>query len=129
VLVTARLEDAVNVFARLQAAVAENVRDPDGRPVNITFGWAEGDTDCDLQTLTHAADAMLLERKATSRRSRTGSVAERESPLGAAEAYGRADQPRDDQRDGGQTHSARRKPREAFRGEPGADACRASGSC
>jgi diguanylate cyclase (GGDEF)-like protein len=51
------------VFARLEAAVAEQVRAPDGTAVRITFGWASGDAATDLRTLTEAADAALLTRK------------------------------------------------------------------
>jgi diguanylate cyclase (GGDEF)-like protein len=56
-------EEAAAMLERLEAAVAEQVRAPDGVPVEITFGWAEGGPDADLITLTHKADAMLLERK------------------------------------------------------------------
>jgi diguanylate cyclase (GGDEF)-like protein len=65
-----RLAEAARVFARLEAAVATEVRDPDGLPVVITFGWAEGGPDADLLTLTRAADAMLLARKVRPVRSR-----------------------------------------------------------
>jgi diguanylate cyclase (GGDEF)-like protein len=55
---------AAEVFARLEAAVADAVRDPDGRAVRISFGWAAGGVDTDLRTLTERADAGLLARKA-----------------------------------------------------------------
>jgi diguanylate cyclase (GGDEF)-like protein len=58
-------EAAAAVLERLEAAVAERVRDPGGAAVRITFGWAcsEGVGDCDLRTLTERADAALLRRK------------------------------------------------------------------
>jgi diguanylate cyclase (GGDEF)-like protein len=58
-------EAAATVLERLEAAVAERVRDPDGAAVRITFGSAcsEGVGDCDLRTLTERADAALLRRK------------------------------------------------------------------
>jgi diguanylate cyclase (GGDEF)-like protein len=56
-------EPARLVFERLEAAVPEQVRDPDGTPVRITFGWASGDAGTDLRTLTESADAALLARK------------------------------------------------------------------
>jgi diguanylate cyclase (GGDEF)-like protein len=55
---------AAEVFARLEAAVADAVRDPDGRAVRISFGWAAGGAETDLRTLTERADAGLLARKA-----------------------------------------------------------------
>jgi diguanylate cyclase (GGDEF)-like protein len=55
------------VFERLEAAVASGVRDPDGAPVTITFGWAGGDAGTDLRTLTARADAELLRRKPSRR--------------------------------------------------------------
>jgi diguanylate cyclase (GGDEF)-like protein len=56
-------ETAATVFERLQTAVADHARDPDGEPVRITFGWASGDGDTDLRTLTARADAALRDRK------------------------------------------------------------------
>jgi two-component system, cell cycle response regulator len=55
-------EHAALVFERLEAAVAD-VTDPAGSPLTITFGWAIGDAETDLRTLTEQADAALLERK------------------------------------------------------------------
>ncbi len=52
---------------RLETAVAANVRDPEGAPVGITFGWASGDAGIDLRTLTARADADLLRRKPSRR--------------------------------------------------------------
>jgi diguanylate cyclase (GGDEF)-like protein len=51
------------VFARLEAAVADEVADPAGAPVAITFGLAAGTPDTTLLALTEAADAALLARK------------------------------------------------------------------
>ena len=55
--------DAAAVFARLEAAVADEIRDPAGRPVRITFGWSEEGPGADLRTLTETADSALLTRK------------------------------------------------------------------
>jgi diguanylate cyclase (GGDEF)-like protein len=64
VLLPGTAEDAAPaIFERLEAAVAEHVRDPGGAPVRITFGWAGGDAGTDLRTLTARADATLLRRK------------------------------------------------------------------
>jgi diguanylate cyclase (GGDEF)-like protein len=54
---------AREVFARLEAAVAGEVSDPTGAPVEITFGWAAGTPDGGLRTLTETADAALRGRK------------------------------------------------------------------
>ena len=54
---------ADEIFERLQAAVADQVRSPDGAPVGITFGWAGGGPATTLQELTAQADADLLARK------------------------------------------------------------------
>ena len=54
---------ADEIFERLQAAVADQVRSPDGAPVRITFGWAGGGPATTLQELTAQADADLLARK------------------------------------------------------------------
>jgi len=59
---------ADEVFARLEAAVAGEVADPLGAPVEITFGWAVGAPGTDLGALTEAADAALRARKPASRR-------------------------------------------------------------
>ena len=61
-------EPAHQIFERLERAVADHVRDPDGTPIRITFGWAGGDGDTDLRTLTALADAALLSRKPSSAR-------------------------------------------------------------
>jgi diguanylate cyclase (GGDEF)-like protein len=63
------VEAAPAIFERLEAAVAGQVRAPDGAPVHITFGWAGGDADTDLRTLTARADATLLRRKTALRSS------------------------------------------------------------
>ncbi|HET8757856.1 MAG TPA: GGDEF domain-containing protein [Solirubrobacteraceae bacterium] len=55
---------ARGVLERLEAAVADAVRDPSGAPVTITFGHAAGGPDAELRALTSAADAALLARKA-----------------------------------------------------------------
>jgi diguanylate cyclase (GGDEF)-like protein len=57
-------DEARNVLGRLEAAVAETVLDPGGDPVTITFGFAAGGPEVELRTLTSAADAALLARKA-----------------------------------------------------------------
>jgi diguanylate cyclase (GGDEF)-like protein len=57
-------DEARGVLDRLEAAVAEAVLDPAGAPVTITFGFAAGGPDVELRTLTSAADAALLARKA-----------------------------------------------------------------
>ena len=54
------------ILRRLESAVAADVRDPDGAPVRISFGWAGGHGRSDLRTLTAHADAALLRRKAAS---------------------------------------------------------------
>jgi diguanylate cyclase (GGDEF)-like protein len=54
---------APGLLERLEAAVAEAVRDPDGAPVRISFGWAAGGPEVALRTLTSQADAALLARK------------------------------------------------------------------
>jgi diguanylate cyclase (GGDEF)-like protein len=54
---------AGEVFARLEAAVAAEVSDPTGAPVEITFGWATGAAGSDLHSLTEAADTALRARK------------------------------------------------------------------
>jgi len=64
----ATADQACLVLDRLEAAVRAGVQDPDGVPVGITFGWAAGGPEIDLQTLTRQADAVLLARK-TSRAS------------------------------------------------------------
>ena len=61
-------ERAQEIFERLEAVVADLARDPDGASVRITFGWASGDAETDLQTLMAAADAALLRRKPASTR-------------------------------------------------------------
>jgi diguanylate cyclase (GGDEF)-like protein len=58
-----RPEAADEVFARLAAAVAAEVADPTGAPVEITFGWAAGAPGSDPRALTEAADAALRARK------------------------------------------------------------------
>ena len=60
--------DAARVFERLEAAVTAEVRDPEGRPVGVTFGWAAGGPEVGLQSLTAAADADLLKRKPSRQR-------------------------------------------------------------
>jgi diguanylate cyclase (GGDEF)-like protein len=59
----ATADEARAVLDRLEAAVANAVRDPDGSPVTITFGCAAGGPEAELRTLTSAADAALLARK------------------------------------------------------------------
>ena len=54
---------ADEIFERLEAALADQVRSPDGVPVRITFGWAGGGPATTLQDLTAQADADLLARK------------------------------------------------------------------
>ena len=61
-------EWAQEIFERLEAVVPDEARDPDGAPVRITFGWASGDADTDLQSLMAAADAALRRRKPASAR-------------------------------------------------------------
>jgi diguanylate cyclase (GGDEF)-like protein len=56
-------DEAQPVLERLEAAVAASVREPDGAPVTITFGWAVGDRETELRALTSEADAALLARK------------------------------------------------------------------
>jgi hypothetical protein len=51
------------IFARLEATVAELVRDPAGAPITITFGWSAGDEHTQLSELTAQADTALLGRK------------------------------------------------------------------
>jgi diguanylate cyclase (GGDEF)-like protein len=53
------------VVERLEQAVQDAVRCPDGTPVTITFGWAAGGPETDLRALTARADAQLLARKAS----------------------------------------------------------------
>jgi diguanylate cyclase (GGDEF)-like protein len=60
----ATAEHAEEVLERLEAAIADTVRDPSGSPVEITFGWAAGGPEAELRTLTAQADALLLARKA-----------------------------------------------------------------
>jgi diguanylate cyclase (GGDEF)-like protein len=60
-------EAASAVIERLESAVRDAVRDPDGAPVEITFGWAAGRPETDLMTLTERADELLLTRKAALR--------------------------------------------------------------
>ena len=55
--------EARGVLDRLAGAVAAAVRDPDGKPVTITFGSAAGGPEAELRALTSQADAALLARK------------------------------------------------------------------
>jgi diguanylate cyclase (GGDEF)-like protein len=57
-------DEANAALERLEAAVAATVRDPDGAPVTITFGYVAGGPEVELRTLTSEADAALLARKA-----------------------------------------------------------------
>ena len=59
--------EAAVACSRLQVAVAEGVRRPDGGRVTITFGWALHEPGTSLEVLMAAADAELLARKATRR--------------------------------------------------------------
>jgi diguanylate cyclase (GGDEF)-like protein len=77
-------EAARPLFERLEAAISEHVRDPDGAPIRITFGWASGDAATDLRTLTEAADAALLARKP-----RRGQAATARSPIRSASTSSR----------------------------------------
>jgi diguanylate cyclase (GGDEF)-like protein len=61
-------EQAAVVMRRLEDTVRSEVRDPNGQPVDITFGWAAGGPDLGLRELTDRADTMLLARKAQRRR-------------------------------------------------------------
>ena len=61
-------DTARTIFERLEAAVADQVRDPAGTPIQITFGWASGGNEINLQTLTALADSALLARKSPSPR-------------------------------------------------------------
>ncbi|MEA2303551.1 MAG: hypothetical protein QOH43_831 [Solirubrobacteraceae bacterium] len=60
-------EEAAAAAARLEAAVAEAVRKPDGDPLRMTFGWAVHEPGMDVDALVAAADARLLRRKAARR--------------------------------------------------------------
>lgn len=60
--------EAEALLDRLEAGVRENVSDPSGAPVRITFGWAEGDGGADPRDLTARADELLLARKAARKR-------------------------------------------------------------
>jgi diguanylate cyclase (GGDEF)-like protein len=59
----ATVDTAQVAVERLESAVSAAVKDPEGQPVRITFGYATGGPDRDLQTLTAEADAALLARK------------------------------------------------------------------
>jgi diguanylate cyclase (GGDEF)-like protein len=59
--------DAAVVCSRLEVAVAEEVRRPDGERVTLTFGWAVHAPGMGLDVLLTAADADLLTRKAARR--------------------------------------------------------------
>ncbi len=56
--------EADMVCARLETAVGEIVRRPDGTPLSITIGWAVHRPGLDLLGLVAEADAALLARKA-----------------------------------------------------------------
>jgi diguanylate cyclase (GGDEF)-like protein len=60
-------QEAAVACARLQVAVAETVRRPDGGRVTMTIGWALHEPGTDLEALMAAADADLLARKVTRR--------------------------------------------------------------
>ncbi len=57
--------EADGVCARLERAVCEHVRRPDGEPLAITIGWAVHRAGLDLLGLVAEADAALLARKAS----------------------------------------------------------------
>jgi diguanylate cyclase (GGDEF)-like protein len=55
--------EARAVCARLEDEVAASVSTPDGKPVRITFGWAQEDGAVDGACLVARADAALMARK------------------------------------------------------------------
>jgi len=64
VLEGATQREVAGACRRLQEAVAASVRDPEGRPVRMTIGWALDDGRGSADDLVAAADASLLGRKA-----------------------------------------------------------------
>ncbi len=69
----ADVREAEVVCGRLEKAVAQYVRRPDGEPVSLTIGWAVHRVGLDLLGLVAEADAALLARKAGRRLAPHGS--------------------------------------------------------